>query len=66
MKTVIQNFYLRDNILFNSHNWFMKKINNMSKSIKDEKILLVKKSIQMMSLKLWLQVIKELMIHQLH
>ncbi len=32
----------------------MKKINDMLKSIKDEKILLVKKSIQMMSLKLWL------------
>ncbi len=33
----------------------------MSKSVKDEKILLVKKLIQMMSLRLWLQVIKELM-----
>ena len=38
----------------------------MSKSVRDEKILLVEKSIQMMSLKLWLQVIEELITHQLH
>ncbi len=37
----------------------------MSKSVKDEKILLVEKLIQMISLKLWLQVIKELMTCQL-
>ncbi len=54
MKVVMQSFHLCDNILSNSHNWFMKKINDMSKSVKDEKILLVKKLIQMMSLKLWL------------
>ena len=38
----------------------------MLKSVRNEKILLVEKSIQMMSLKLWLQVIEELMICQLH
>jgi len=42
MKIIMQNFYLHDNISFNSHNQFMKKINDMSISIKDEKILLVK------------------------
>ena len=38
----------------------------MLKSIRDEKILLVEKLIQMMSLKLWLQVIEELMTRWLH
>ncbi len=66
MKAVMQSFYLRDNILSNSHNWFMKKINDMLKSVRDEKILLVEKLIQMMSLKLWLQVIEELMTRWLH
>jgi len=61
MKAVMQSFYLRDNILSNSHNWSTKKTNDMSKSVRDEKILLVEKSIQMMSLRLWLQVIEELM-----
>jgi len=65
MKAVMQSFHLRDNILSNSHNWSTKKINDMLKSVRDEKILLVEKLIQMMSLKLWLQVIKELMIHRL-
>ncbi len=51
-KAVMQSFYLRDNTLSNSHNWFMKKINDMLKSVKDEKILLVEKLIQMMSLRL--------------
>ncbi len=65
MKAVMQSFHLRNNTLSNSHNWSMKKINDMSKSVRDEKILLVEKSIQMMSLRLWLQVIEELMTHQL-
>ncbi len=65
MKTVMQSFHLRDNTLSNSHNWSTKKINDMSKSVRDENILLVEKSIQMMSLKLWLQVIEELIIRQL-
>ncbi len=41
MKTVVQSFYLRDNISSNSHNQSTKKINNMSMSVRDEKILLV-------------------------
>jgi len=61
MKAIVQSFHLRDNTLSNSYIWSMKKINDMSKSVRDEKILLVEKSIQMMSLRLWLQVIKELM-----
>ncbi len=36
--------------LSNNHNQSMKKINNMSMSVRDEKILLVKKTIQMKSL----------------
>ncbi len=43
----------------NSHNWFMKKINDMSMSVKDEKILLVIKQLRWRVWKLWLQVIKE-------
>ncbi len=34
----MQNFHLRDNILSNSHNRSTKKINDISMSIKDEKI----------------------------
>ncbi len=60
MKAVVQSFHLRDNILPNSHNWSTKKTNDMSKSVRNEKILLVEKSIQMTSLRLWLQVIEEL------
>ena len=41
VKTVVQSFHLRDNISSNSHNRSMKKINDMSMSIRDEKILLV-------------------------
>ncbi len=46
----MQSFHLHDNIFSNSHNWSMKKINDMSMSIRDEKILLVKKTIQIKSL----------------
>ncbi len=42
MKIVMQSFYLRDNISSNSHNQSTKKINDMSMSVRDEKILLVK------------------------
>ncbi len=42
MKTIVQSFYLHDNISSNSHNQFMKKINDMSMSVRNEKILLVK------------------------
>ncbi len=34
----MQSFYLRDNISSNSHNQFMKIIDDMSMSVKDEKI----------------------------
>ncbi len=54
MKAVMQSFHLHNNIFSNNHNWFMKKTNDMLKLVKDEKILLVEKLIQMMSLKLWL------------
>ncbi len=50
-KVVMQSFHSRDNISSNSHNWSMKKINDMSMSVRDEKILLVKKTIQMKSLR---------------
>jgi len=41
-KVVVQSFHLRDNIPSNSHNRSTKKINDMSMSVRDEKILLVK------------------------
>jgi len=34
----VQSFYLRDNIFPNSHNRSMKMINDMSMSVRDEKI----------------------------
>jgi len=46
----MQSFHLRDNTSSNSHNRSTKKINDMSMSVKDEKILLVKKTTQMKSL----------------
>ncbi len=46
----MQSFHSHDNILSNSHNQFTKKINDMLMSVKDEKILLMKKTIQMKSL----------------
>ncbi len=49
-KVIIQSFHSCDNILFNSHNQSTKKINDMSMSVRDEKILLVKKTTQMKSL----------------
>jgi len=50
-KVVVQSFHPRDNIPPNSHNRSTKKINDMSMSVRDEKILLVKKTIQMRSLR---------------
>jgi len=44
-KVIMQSFHSYDNILSNSHNQFTKKINDMLMSVKDEKILLVKKTI---------------------
>ncbi len=46
----MQSFHSCDNTLSNSYNQSMKKINDMSMSVKDEKILLVKKITQMKSL----------------
>jgi len=48
----MQSFHLCDNTFSNSHNQSMKKINDMSMSVKDEKILLVKKTTQMKSLQI--------------
>ena len=50
-KVIMQSFHLRDNTLSNNHNQSTRKINDMSMSVKDEKILLVKKTIQMKSLR---------------
>jgi len=47
----MQSFHSRDNIFSNSHNQSTKKINDMSMSVRDEKILLVKKTTQMKSLR---------------
>ncbi len=49
-KVIMQSFHSCNNILSNSHNWSTKKINDMSMSVRDEKILLVKKTTQMKSL----------------
>jgi len=49
-KVIMQSFHSHDNTFSNSHNQSTKKINDMSMSVKDEKILLVKKTIQMKSL----------------
>jgi len=50
-KVIVQSFHSRDNTSSNSHNQSTKKINDMSMSVRDEKILLVKKTIQMKSLR---------------
>ncbi len=49
-KVIMQSFHSCDNISSNSHNRSTKKINDMSMSVRDEKILLVKKTIQVKSL----------------
>ena len=53
-KVIVQSFHSRDNIFSNSHNRSTKKINDMSMSVRDEKILLVKKITQMKSLQFYL------------
>ncbi len=50
-KVIVQSFHSCDNTLSNNHNRSTKKINDMSMSVRDEKILLVKKTIQMKSLR---------------
>ncbi len=49
-KIIMQSFHSCDNIFSNSHNQSTKKINDMSMSVRDEKILLVKKTTQIKSL----------------
>ncbi len=49
-KVVMQSFHSYDNTSSNSHNQSTKKINDMSMSVRNEKILLVKKTTQMKSL----------------
>jgi len=48
----MQSFHSCNNILSNSYNQFTKKINDMLMSVRDEKILLVKKITQMKSLQI--------------
>ncbi len=43
----MQSFHLRDSILSNSHNQSTKKINDMSMSVKDEKIFSEKVNLSM-------------------
>jgi len=50
-KAVVQSFHPRDNTPPNSHNRSTKKINDMSMSVRDGKILLVKKTTQVKSLR---------------
>ncbi len=49
-KVIMQSFHSYDNISSNSHNQSMKKINDMLMSVRDEKILLMKKTTQVKSL----------------
>ncbi len=51
-KVIMQSFHSCNNILSNSYNQFTKKINDMLMSVRDEKILLVKKITQMKSLQI--------------
>ena len=57
----MQNFHSHDNILSNSHNQSTKKINDMSMSVRDEKI---SDRIVILSLKVMITVLEEVMIHQ--
>jgi len=63
-KVIMQSFHSCNNISSNSHNRSTRKINDMSMSIKDEKILLVIKQLRCRVWELWLQVIKEMMTRQ--
>ncbi len=63
-KVIMQSFHSCNNILSNSHNRSTRKINDMSMSVRDEKILLVIKQLRCRVWELWLQVIKEMMIYQ--
>ncbi len=62
-KVVVQSFHSCNNTFSNSHNRFTRKINDMSMSVRDEKILLVIRQLRCRVWKLWLQVIEEMMTH---
>jgi len=62
-KVIVQSFHSCNNTFSNSHNRFTRKINDMSMSVRDEKILLVIKQLRCRVWKLWLQVIEEMMTH---
>ncbi len=65
VKDAVQSFHPCDNTLPNSHNWPTKKTNDKSTSVRNRKILLVEESIQVMSLRLWLQVAEGVMTRRL-
>jgi len=46
-KSIVQSFHLHDSTSSNSHNQSMKKINDMSMSVKDEKIFSEKVDLSM-------------------
>ena len=62
-KVIMQSFHSCNNISSNSHNQSTRKINDMSMSVKDEKILLVIRQFRCIVWELWLQVIEEMIIH---
>ena len=63
-KVIMQSFHSCNNIFSNNHNRSTRKINDMSMSVKDEKILLVIRQLRCIVWELWLQVIEEVMIHR--
>jgi len=65
-KVIVQSFHSCNNILSNSHNRSTRKINDMSMSVRDEKILLVIRQLKCIVWELWLQVIKRVMTYRLH
>ncbi len=62
-KVIMQSFHSCNNISSNSHNQSTRKINDMSMSVKDKKILLVIRQFRCIVWELWLQVIEEMIIH---
>ncbi len=64
-KVITQSFHSCNNIFPNSHNRSMRKINDMSMLVRDEKILLVIRQFRCRVWELWLQVIEEVITHWL-
>jgi len=60
-KVIVQSFHSCNNISSNSHNRSTRKINDMSMSVRDGKILLVIRQFRCRVWELWLQVIEEMM-----